>query len=81
MENKWWKIRAYEVFTNGENIVITGEPSNEDCYSTDEICNVHNCDEMGCGTLEHIILRATLSKRQSEIATLLKKDTDQKAGE
>ena len=37
------------VFMCGNEIVITGTPVDED--------EKHNCDEMGCSSVEHILLR------------------------
>ena len=39
-------------FIRGSEIVITGRPEEDD--------KNHNCDEMGCGSLEHIIFRGCL---------------------
>jgi len=47
------KLRATEVWTNGERLVILGEPPDEDEYS-DEYG--HDCDQMGCGSVgPHVI--------------------------
>ena len=56
------KVSVYEVFTNGCQLVILGEPPDGD----DE-CQ-HNCDEMGCGTFDHVLFRINLNDRQMEIA-------------
>ena len=40
------------VFIRGAEIVITGCPA--------EDAEGHNCDEMGCGSAEHIIFRGCL---------------------
>lgn len=40
------------VFIYGNEIVITGCPAEED--------ENHNCDEMCCGSLEHVIFRGLL---------------------
>ena len=33
-------------YTNGKEIVIMGEPSEQ-----------HNCDAMGCGSFDHVLIR------------------------
>lgn len=40
------------VLINGSEIVITGFPGCDD--------EAHNCDAMGCGSMEHILLRGQL---------------------
>jgi hypothetical protein len=40
-------------FTDGQEIVIEGDPPDEE---SDAHCEYHNCDVMGCG-LAHVILR------------------------
>ncbi len=40
------------VYIRGNEIIITGCPKEED----DEQLH-HNCDEMGCNSIEHILLR------------------------
>ena len=37
------------VYISGNEIIITGAPDDND--------EGHNCDEMGCSSLEHILLR------------------------
>ena len=37
------------VFVFGNEIVITGVPDSDD--------EVHNCDAMGCNSVEHVLLR------------------------
>jgi len=47
------KLRAIEVWTNGERLVILGEPPDED-ECADEYG--HDCDQMGCGSVgPHVI--------------------------
>jgi hypothetical protein len=48
LPNNYWKLDAY---TNGYQIVVIGNPPQE----TDEEAALHNCDQMGCGSLEHVI--------------------------
>jgi len=38
------------VYVRNDEIIITGSPEDCDDYE-------HNCDEMGCGSTEHILLR------------------------
>jgi deoxycytidylate deaminase len=48
------QIKGVEaVFIDGNEIIITGCPAD----SEDE---AHNCDEMGCNSVEHILLRGQL---------------------
>lgn len=51
----FWEIKA---FTNGYQIVVLGSPpDSEDLgISEDDPLN-HNCDEMGCGSIEHVLAR------------------------
>lgn len=41
--------------TNTGEIIVTGEPMDENKQT------YHNCDEMGCSSLEHILLKADVS--------------------
>lgn len=51
--NNYKEIRGVQsVFMRGPEIIITGCPEEDD--------ENHNCDEMGCGSLEHIIFRGCL---------------------
>lgn len=43
---------VHGVFIRGTEIILTGCPAEDD--------EGHNCDEMGCGSLEHIIFRGCL---------------------
>jgi hypothetical protein len=43
-----WMCISGTIWMKGDKLVITGCPKTEE----------HNCDAMGCGSLEHIILRA-----------------------
>jgi hypothetical protein len=38
------------VFVSDDEIVVTGEPDDDD--------ENHNCDEMGCSSVSHVIFRA-----------------------
>lgn len=42
------------VFVSDDEIVVTGEPDEDD--------ESHNCDEMGCSSVSHVIFRANLKK-------------------
>jgi len=48
------KLPTYAVFIKGNRLIVLGEP-----YSEDE---THNCDEMGCGSLDHVIVRGSAHK-------------------
>lgn len=43
---------AENVFISQHEIVVTGEPDEED--------ENHNCDEMGCSSISHVIFRANI---------------------
>ena len=45
----FWKLDAY---TNGYQIVVLGDPPHEE-----EMVHqlYHNCDQMGCGSLDHVV--------------------------
>lgn len=45
-------VAVQGVFINGSDIVVTGCPDCDD--------EAHNCDDMGCGSIEHILLRGQL---------------------
>lgn len=51
----WEELRADGVYLRGNEIIITGTPRDDDD-------NTHNCDEMGCATLSHVILRGELAR-------------------
>ena len=53
--NEYYKITAY---TNGYQIVILGDPPEYD----ESDPNSHNCDEMGCGSLEHVLDRIPIMR-------------------
>jgi hypothetical protein len=46
------KLNAWEVWTNGVKLIVTGMPAMDD----DE----HNCDQMQCG-LHHVIVRGSIT--------------------
>lgn len=47
----FWKLDAY---TNGYQIIILGEPP-QDLPEDGPL--YHNCDEMGCATFDHVLVR------------------------
>lgn len=42
-----------EAYTNGKEIVVLGEPDDGDDLTESS----HNCDAMGCSSVDHVILR------------------------
>lgn len=42
-----------EAFADGKNIVILGEPDESDELTESS----HNCDAMGCGSMDHVIVK------------------------
>ena len=44
------KVNDLRLYTNGVNVVISGEPP-----ESDETELAHNCDDMGCGW-EHVLM-------------------------
>lgn len=44
------------VFINGNEVVITGTPNEDD--------EKHNCDEMGCGSCDHVLLLGLLRLKE-----------------
>jgi len=46
----FWRIEAY---TNGNQIVVLGDPP---ILEEDDPLS-HNCDEMGCSSVEHVVAR------------------------
>jgi hypothetical protein len=56
----YFKIPINEVWTNGTNLILLGDPPKE--IEDDENEIVHNCDYMGCGSCEHVIFRINLGK-------------------
>jgi len=57
----FWKIEAY---TNGYQIIVLGDPPQE--YEGDQL--PHNCDEMGCGSLDHVVARIPIMYAIPELA-------------
>lgn len=46
-----WKEVTASVYVKGREIVITGTPEED---------SAHNCDHMGCGSIEHVLYRGKL---------------------
>jgi hypothetical protein len=46
-------LNVERVFIADNYIVITGTPDSDD--------ELHNCDQMGCNTCEHVLLRASIN--------------------
>lgn len=42
------------VILTDRELIVTGYPINDD--------DSHNCDEMGCGSCEHILIRITITQ-------------------
>jgi hypothetical protein len=61
MSNKYWRINAY---TNGYQIVVLGSPPEDSDGST---VARHSCDEMGCGSLEHVVARVPVMRAMPEL--------------
>ena len=65
------------VYTNGSDIVLTGDPPPEDAPE-----NAHNCDEMGCGSVSaHVVGKGTINWdnhewRETEIADVAEEQED-----
>jgi len=55
-----YRVLDATVYTNGEDIVVTGNPS--DLWPEDD-GEKHNCDEMGCAW-GHVIARAKLENEK-----------------
>ena len=45
-------FKRIEAYSNGQHLVIVGTP--------DEADGAHDCDEMGCGSLSHVVYRGEL---------------------
>lgn len=57
----FWQIEAY---TNGYQIVVIGCPPT-DLEETDSL--YHNCDEMGCSSLDHVVARIPVMAPHPEL--------------
>lgn len=60
----FWQL--HDVFTNGYQLVILGIPSDEDLPEEQQ----HNCDQMGCGNLSHVLARIPIMQHVPELAWL-----------
>ena len=58
----FWEIEAY---TNGYQIVVMGYPPDNDELDAPPY---HNCDEMGCGSLDHVVARIPIMSPMPELA-------------
>jgi hypothetical protein len=52
---KWWPVTAY---TDGARVIVCGIPNDTD--GDVDHPDAHNCDAMGCSSIEHVIVRFTL---------------------
>jgi hypothetical protein len=52
----WHEIQI-QAFTNGRELIICDQK--EICLQSDD--ESHNCDEMGCSSLSHVLIRAKVS--------------------
>lgn len=64
MGGDWLRLDQYaaRVYRRGNELVITGYPPDEPDDWPEDDPRRHNCDAMGCGSTEHIILRATVKE-------------------
>jgi hypothetical protein len=63
--DKYWKVEAY---TNGFEIVILGEPNELPA----EHPLAHDCDSMGCSSVNHVILRIPILEPIPELVLEMK---------
>ena len=49
----WLGLDVEGVYVKGNQLVVVGEPDEQ---------IEHNCDAMGCGSLDHVLFRCTLPK-------------------
>lgn len=52
----WLGLDVEGVYVKGNQLVVVGEPDEQ---------IEHNCDAMGCGSLDHVLFRCTLPKWQA----------------
>lgn len=52
MSKGYDQLDAHDVFVKEDEIVIIGQPKEDD---------EHNCDYMGCSSVQHVIYRAKVS--------------------
>ncbi len=60
----FWKLDAY---TNGYQIVVLGTPPYRDDYDENDP-NAHNCDAMGCGSLDHVLCKIPILAPMPELS-------------
>lgn len=59
IEHKEVKLKGVlAVYIKGNRLVIVGDP-----YEKDDGDGQHSCDLMGCPSVEHILIRATITER------------------
>lgn len=56
----YWRIDAV---TNGYQIVVFGTPLGVDDGIPEDSPDSHNCDVMGCGSLDHVIYKIEIRNR------------------
>lgn len=56
----YWKIDAV---TNGYQIVVFGTPLDVDDGIPEDSPDSHNCDVMGCGSMDHVIYKIAVRHR------------------
>ena len=72
----YWEIDAY---TNGYQIVVVGYPPNDE--DLPEGSPTHSCDQMGCGSLDHVVARIPVMAPMVELEwNGIKKQPDPIAG-
>lgn len=52
----WLGLDVEGVYVKGNQLVVLGEPNEQ---------IEHNCDAMGCGSLDHVLLRCTIPQWQA----------------
>ena len=52
----WLGLDVEGVYVKGDQLVVVGEPDEQ---------IEHNCDAMGCGSLDHVLFRCTIPKWQA----------------
>lgn len=57
----WFGLDVEGVYIKGDQLVVVGEPDEQ---------IEHNCDAMGCGSLDHVLFRCTIPKWQAVEHTL-----------
>lgn len=52
----WLGLDIEGVYVKGNQLIVVGEPDEQ---------IEHNCDAMGCGSLDHVLYRATIPDWQA----------------